>query len=93
MDYLIVSILLFLLNLVTECHNFSCSMCHFQSQASIYLLNYFPLLTQLNWVESYESIQLVLSGDLSEFSRIPYSLLLLIIYTLMFFPLPPLGRW
>ena len=39
MYYLIVSILLFGLNLVTECHNSSLSIFHVQPQASMYRLN------------------------------------------------------
>ena len=65
-------------------------MCHVQPQYFMSGLNFFPLLTRLNWVQSYYWTQLVLSGDLGKFSLIPHSLFLLIIYTLMFFPLPPL---
>ena len=65
MVYLIVSRLLLILNLVTECHDFSRSSFHVQSQASMSQLNSFPLLTWLNWVESYNLIQLVLSVESS----------------------------
>ena len=93
MDYLIVSSLQFGLNLVSECHKSSRSICHVQSQASMSWLNLFPFLDWLNWVESYNLIQLVLSGDLCELSIISYYLFLLNIYTPMFFPLPPFVRW
>ena len=67
----------------------TCSMC----KSSISRLTWFPLLIRFNWIESYHSTQLVLSGDLNTWSLIPHSLFLLIIYTLMFFPSTPLGRW
>ena len=70
MDCLILSSLLFGLNLATEFHDFSRSVCHVQSP---------DFMSQLNWVESYGSIQLVLSVDLNTFSPIPHSLFLLII--------------
>ena len=92
MNYLIMYRLLFGLNPMTERHNSPHSICHVQSQASMSRQDYFPLLTQLNWVNYYDLIQLVLYGDLSELSLIPYSLLLIIIYTPILFPPPPIGR-
>ena len=59
----------------------------------MYRLNRFPLLIRLNWINSYKSIQLVLSEDLNKLSLITHPLLLLVIYTPIFFPLPPLGTW
>ena len=79
MDYLIMSSLMFRLILMAECHDWSCSIFHIQSQVSFSQLDKFPLLTQLNLVESYDSIQLVLSGYLSELSILPYSLFMMII--------------
>ena len=60
---MIMSSVLFGSKHVPECHNSSRSIFHVQSQASMSQLNYFPLLTRLNLVESYKLIQLVLSGD------------------------------
>ena len=56
-------------------------------------INWFPLLIRLNWIESYDVTQLVLSGHLNILSLIPHSLLVLVIRTLMFFPASPIGRW
>ena len=93
MDYLIMSILMFRLNLVAECNDSSCSILHIQYQAYFSQLNYFPLLSQLNRVDYYDSIQLVLSVYLSELSMFPYSLFMMIIWNPVLFPSPPLGRW
>ena len=62
MDYLIVSILLFVLNLVTECHDFFV----FNPNPLCIKSIWFPLLIRLNWIESYDSTQLFLSRDLNK---------------------------
>ena len=59
----------------------------------IYVLNKLvSLIGLLNCIESYNSTQLVLFGDLNKLSLIIHSLFLIIIYTPMFFPSPPLWR-
>ena len=88
-----MSSLLLVFNLVDECHDLSHSVFHVQSTTSMYRLNWFPLLTWLNWVESYNLTKCVLYGDFSKFSLIFHSLFLLIINTQMFLPSPPLGIW
>ena len=60
---------------------------------TFYVLNQLvSLLTWINGVESYDSTQFVIYGDLSKFSLINHSLFLLIVYILMFSPSHPLGR-
>ena len=56
-------------------------------------LNWFPPLIRMNCINSYDSVQLVLSSDLNTLSLIHYSIFLLIIYAPMFFPSSPFGRW
>ena len=53
-EYPIVFSLLFGLNLVTECQNYSMSR-----------LNWFPLLIRINRIEFYDSTHLVFFGDLN----------------------------
>ena len=94
MDYLIVSIVILELNLVTECHDPSHSVFHVQFfQSSMSRLNWFPSFIRINWIESYNLTQLVLSVGLNKLSLIPHYLSLIIIYTPMFLPSNPLGRW
>ena len=84
--------LLFGLNLATKCHYLSRSVCHVQY---VNLLCLYPIGFPY-WFDLIGSIimtQLVLSGDFNKLVVIPHSLFLLIIYNLIFFPPPPLGRW
>ena len=78
-DYLIVFGLLFGLNLMTGRRDLSHSVRHVQCVNLPYLDSIgFPPLIRLNWIDSYNSIQLVLFGDLNKLSLIPHSLFLLI---------------
>ena len=79
---------------VTICHveifmlNLPCSIPIF------YVSNIlFSLVDSTQLVQSYDSHKLFFSGNFSELSIIPYSLLLLITKTMLLFPSPPIERW
>ena len=94
MDYPILFRLLFRLNLVTGRCDLLRSVCHVQSVNNQCLdLIGPPNWFNLYWIKSYDSVKLVLFGDLNKLSKISYSLSLLIIYAPMFFSSPLLWRW
>ena len=94
MDYLILFGPLFGLNLVNGFRYLSHSFCHVQ-RVNLPCLDSIglPPLFDLDWIKFYDLIQLVFFGLINKLSLIQYSLLLIIIYAQVFFPLPSHGSW